>query len=137
LGIKSYALNFERRQAIRDTWLHADFLSRLCAYFIIGKPSRADALNALLKEKEIYRDILLGSPAEIPVEDSYHTLPEKIMTFISWIIRKFAGLKSEKVKKFPFRYLVVCDDDVYVNITHLHHYLDHYALSDRFYGGEV
>ena len=140
IGIKSAALNYNRRQLIRTTWftsLHPCTPVR----FLIGQVDKNDIdLNTLLDlEQTLHGDLLLGTDDKLPVRDSYHSLPEKVLYFLSYILYTYLPDKIHR-DIFPFDYLVVADDDVYVNTTHLHAYLtDHSAQIDKqsLYAGEV
>jgi len=134
IGLKSAALNFERRDLIRKTWLQSKFWGNTCLAFIIGNSSLSDIASTLLKEKEIFGDLLLGEIDEIPVPDSYHTLPIKFIEFLRWSNHFFSDQTS--LPDFPFDYVVMSDDDVYINSTFLEEFVEN-APRHRYYAGEV
>jgi hypothetical protein len=143
IGIKSGSLNFSKRQAIRDTWLKNLIITNLnynisiCAAFILGKSSVYNQINkALSLEKSIYNDILIGQ--DIPVMDSYYTLPQKVVNFMLWI-------KQQRWKQ-SIQYIIICDDDVYIHAPSLVQLLygqtgnsnkSEGVSRNRYYAGEV
>lgn len=67
VGVKSAVGHFDRRQAIRDTWMSVDlgpsFTERVCLQFITGSPRGelpVETASALQLEAYIYGDLLLG-----------------------------------------------------------------------------
>jgi len=127
IGVKSAAINLELRNAIRATWIKSISPDDgYCIAFIIGNSSYTEIEAALELESIIHKDVLLSM--EIPVQDSYFKLPQKSALFMSWIMKQ-PFLSS-------FQYMVICDDDVYLNINLLSTLLQH-APSERFYAGEV
>lgn len=116
IGIKSGSLNLSKRQAIRDTWLknlittNLKFNISICAAFLLGKSSVYNQINTSLSlEKSIYNDILIGQ--DIPVLDSYYTLPQKVANFMMWI-------KQQRWSQ-SIQYVIICDDDVYIHTPSL------------------
>jgi len=76
IGIKSWALNFDLRQAIRDTWRRNLVKNKYCVMFLVGTVSddyiENGDLNKLLEiENAFYGDLLLE---ELNVYDSYKNL---------------------------------------------------------------
>ena len=139
----------------------------------------------LLAEQAKYRDMLLA--AELPVPDSYHSLPQKVLSFLSWVQRQqWQHLQQQTKREKEFGadeqqcpeeakhstdsfenttsasnnhdknfttnkrsaaalavdYIVICDDDVHVDVWELahlllHHFLHNEAEGQFLYAGEV
>ena len=138
MGIKSYALNFQLRQAIRNSYLSEDMKSidmdyypgKKCARFIVGTVEGstvhdAPNINHLLQmEQAVFGDLLLND--EIPgVIDSYHNLVRKVMAFLNWLS-----------DNNPPKYVIITDDDVYVNMSDLTLFLSS-APVEKLYTGET
>jgi len=90
IGIKSYALNFDLRVAIRETWLRRleNLLlvgdDSICAVFLVGAAqpvASADVAMLIQTERAFFGDLLIE---ELDALDSYQTLviPE-VLRFIS------------------------------------------------------
>lgn len=142
IGIKSGALNLRKRAAIRATWmreLHStddQHQFRFVPHFLVGNSSlalaNADILAVLQKEQAQYGDVLLAEA--LPVEDTYKTLGQKVLSFLA---STFNNNQSAEVD-----YVLVMDDDVFVDVWQLKQFLTHLrgnnSTSARsFYGGEV
>ncbi len=91
MGVKSFALNAEKRQSIRQNLQrraqqYGDVV-RLSFFFLVGwSPFVAEdprVQHLLAEEKEVHGDVLLEE--ELPVEDNYLTLTDKVMTFLAWL----------------------------------------------------
>ena len=148
VGIKSAALNYDRREVIRKTWLQRDYWKNMCVAFIIGETSIETIKDTLRKEQNIYQDLLLGTDQEVPVNDSYNTLIQKVLGFLFWANRYFQSISGKRLShdihtgvnktrnKFPFSFAVICDDDVYINSTFINVFLRNTPTSG-YYGGEV
>ncbi len=91
-GVKSAALNYRRRAAIRQTWL-LDLAAanrrtdrHVCHVFVVGDThgTRVAAVaGALQLEQDTHGDLLLAD--RLPgVGDSYDNLPNKSVSFIHW-----------------------------------------------------
>lgn len=142
IGIKSSALNLPKREAIRATWLKniydamtANEQFRIQPYFLIGNSTLAhmdnSVLNVLRREKEVHGDVLLAE--QLPVADRYTSLGEKVLGFLSWLHKS-----SQQPTDRDF--VIICDDDVYVDVWQLKQYLSSLSASrptGSFYGGEV
>ena len=160
IGIKSSALHIHLRQAIRETWfvtihtnnvecMSSEFCTKFSGscvyftpYFIIGRSeyntthvnstvqSEIDAY--LSHEQLLFGDILLRD--QIDVIDSYHTLTQKTLQFIHYVVHNITHTTHRGVD-----YVVMCDDDVYVDITELTSHLttQHRNQPHRYYAGEV
>jgi hypothetical protein len=154
IGIKSFALNFDLRDAIRKTWI-ADLTDNVCVVFLVGRPKsveRVDVESLLQVEQALYGDLLLS---ELGAHDNYKHLVSCKYFLLSTIVISIATLfhnfslimKIDKTVNFfhwsletfnlsSSSYVIVSDDDVYVNISHLNLYLSTAPIS-RFYAGEM
>lgn len=122
IGIKSFSLNIHLRNIIRRTYIQRikQIMSdipevEISYYFLIGyspfiSSNRSVQFN-LFQEKFLYEDILLED--ELPIEDNFYLLTEKVVSFLSWVWKK----------KLLFDYLLITDDDTYLNIYSLIHLL--------------
>ncbi|XP_049614093.1 N-acetyllactosaminide beta-1,3-N-acetylglucosaminyltransferase 2 [Syngnathus scovelli] len=131
LAIKSTALNFENRQAIRQTWGQAGWVAtrgmdgrprqKVGGYirrvFLLGKEyprdSEWDISELLQEEGEQYGDIL-----QWDFNDTFFNLTLKDVLFWNWFSRQCSKT----------RFVFKGDDDVFVNtvnmITYLHNQLE-------------
>lgn len=133
IGVKSSVNAFEYRQAIRSAWSsRTQEDPDTCVFFLIGglnetqhAEKKAKKLNNALKnEQRIFGDLLLYP--DLPVIDSYYTLVEKTSKFM-----KFA------VVNYKFSYLMICDDDVFLDVRALTTGLRDSASRTKFYAGQV
>ena len=152
IGIKSSALNIGLRQAIRSTWFtlltSEGMRCRAVNYvplFLIGSSSHAAAnetIAALLqREQERYADLLLGSVDQLDVYDSYYNLPDKVLSGIAWIMNLFSPSPISPISPIspttptsphPIPdYIIICDDDVYLDTFTLSQYLQFQAPRTR------
>jgi len=141
IGIKSSALNIAKCAAIRSTWLgelynHDDRHRHISfePYFLIGDSSierdSPEALEVLKTEQAVYGDTLLA--AELPVHDTYYTLGQKVLSFLT---RVFGTHEAKHIFS-----VVITDDDVFVDAWELKRYLRQLQLNSSvhsFYRGEV
>jgi hypothetical protein len=124
-AVKSAATHLERRMSMRRTWVEEVLGSvPACVMFVVGAVEEPSMRWALLVERSIHADMLLG---ELQAEDHYHKLPQKMLAFFEWLVR--ASDRSS-----PF--VVVLDDDVYVRLDRLLHLLNS-VRANRFYAGSV
>jgi hypothetical protein len=153
IGIKSFALHAEERQAIRETWLRLALTQRsrdsggvhYLPFFIIGD-AVSNSTNSievtaaisryLSVEHSLHGDLLLHE--EVPVRDSYFTLPQKSLHFVDWAVQQVkAAQQTERIDDLSVPFVILCDDDVYVDVPELSRYMRHKAQSRGFYAGEV
>lgn len=140
IGIKSSAMYSAKRQSIRSTWFkQAEYLSKdnikIVPFFLVGNSSTAHTnatISRLLSyEQLLHQDLLLAD--DLPVTDSYLTLGQKVLAFMKWISVHSDGERVD--------FVIMCDDDVYIDVRQLVQYLLHLRHSPgggtRFYGGEV
>lgn len=117
LFVKSSPENFERRQAIRDTWGNESFVwSELGAsvrlVFALGvHPDvgwRSRVQSALLQEDQAYGDLIQQN-----FLDTFHNLTSKLILQFRW------GYKYCRQARF----LMSADDDIFVHMPNLVKYL--------------
>lgn len=129
LAIKSTPGNFERRQAVRETWgregLHHSEL-RVRILFLLGSSSLNDPdLSALLAfEARLYEDLL-----QWDFHESFFNLTLKMNAFIQWTLEHCSNVS----------YVFSGDDDVFVNTPMLVGYLQSLEPSkaSRLYVGQI
>lgn len=119
LFVKSSPENFERRQAIRDTWGDESFVSaelgvNVRLAFAIGVHSdvgrRSTVQQALLQEDHVHGDLIQQN-----FVDTFHNLTTKLMLQFHW---------SQKYCPRA-HFLMSADDDVFVHTPNLVQYLLH------------
>lgn len=117
LFVKSSPENFERRQAIRETWGNVSFvLSELKAsvrlMFALGVHpdigQRSRLQSQLLQEDRAYRDLI-----QLNFLDTFHNLTTKLILQFQW------GHKYCPQARF----LMSADDDIFVHMPNLVKYL--------------
>ncbi|XP_059196732.1 lactosylceramide 1,3-N-acetyl-beta-D-glucosaminyltransferase A [Centropristis striata] len=117
LFVKSSPENFERRQAIRDTWGNESFVrSELGAsvrlVFALGVHpdvrQRSRVQRALLQEDQVYRDLIQQN-----FLDTFHNLTTKLILQFHW--------SHEYCPQANF--LMSADDDIFVHMPNLVKYL--------------
>ena len=146
VGVKVAATAFEYRSALRETWFNRKKDRNDCAFwFVIGYPDEnenkklsKDVIQKLIEEARTYNDMLLGPnpaflEANLPfpwvlfnVKDSYYTLVEKTVTFMT-----FASMT------YNFQYLFMCDEDIYLRVDMLISVLKGQGERFRFFAGQV
>ena len=130
-------MHLEERQAQRETWIERinndpSFSFNSCVFFILGEVDSTNrsgeevALiqNALRVEQGIYGDLLLAE--EIPVVDSYYSLVEKTSAFMRFT-----------TNNYNFGYLMMADDDVFLDFEKVLYSLRAREAPINFYAGEV
>ncbi|KAI4798703.1 hypothetical protein KUCAC02_020514 [Chaenocephalus aceratus] len=115
LFVKSSPENFERRQAIRDTWGNESFVwSELGAtvrmVFALGVDAkrRSRVQRALLQEDQTYGDLI-----QQDFLDTFHNLTAKLITQFHWVHDYCPQA----------RFLMSADDDIFVHMPNLVKYL--------------
>uniref|UniRef100_A0A3Q1FAF3 Hexosyltransferase n=1 Tax=Acanthochromis polyacanthus TaxID=80966 RepID=A0A3Q1FAF3_9TELE len=124
LFVKSSPENFERRQAIRDTWGNESFVSSelgvsVRLVFAIGihadAEQRSRVQKALLQENQVYRDLIQQN-----FVDTFHNLTNKLILQFHW---KHAYCPQA-------HFLMSADDDMFVHMPNLVKYLQHLLSSE-------
>jgi hypothetical protein len=127
--VKSQAQNFDFRQAIRGAWGMLAKTAGVDLWFAIGIPKGDFSYllgSALKAESAAFGDILTDHL--IPeVEDSYEKLVEKSKAAIAFVVREYPG----------HEYLLMTDDDAYVDILQLVTFLREAAPPGGLYAGQV
>lgn len=106
LVVKSLTPHFDRRQAIRETWGRAGFLSNrtVLTVFLLGSTSSIDSfpdLQELLDhEAKLHKDLL-----QWDYRDTFFNLTLKEVLFLQWFSKHCPQA----------RYILKGDDDVFVN----------------------
>lgn len=108
--------NLERRDVIRQTWLHLLDKSDVQHYFVIGTGSLSGVVKETLNhEYDRYGDLLLFSH----ISDSYKALTEKLAHSLSWID-----------DHFNVKFVMKVDDDSFVRLDRVYKYLKENHDSD-------
>ena len=95
---------FEKREAVRNTWVQEMKDLKITVYFAIAK-NRNETINEELKEEsDKHQDII-----QFQFIDAYYNLTLKTISIIRWVNKKC--LNSS--------YILKADDDVIVNVGHL------------------
>ena len=98
--------SFNRRMAIRSTWMHTKMLRKVFATttrFLVGLLNcPKEELSSLKEEQNVYSDMLLLED----LKDSYHNLSAKVLLGLQW----------SQAENLNFDYLIKTDDDSYVRI---------------------
>ena len=122
--------HFIRRQAIRQTWKD----KQTNVFFIVGQTKinndgdqqqqqdQEEQTLFLRHEQELYGDL-----CEIPMEDDYKLLPEKVVQAYAWALQYFPNLQ----------WLVKADDDTFVRVNKLEDYLEKYNSNSPILIGKI
>ncbi|TYZ69251.1 hypothetical protein PybrP1_000759 [[Pythium] brassicae (nom. inval.)] len=126
--------NFAARQAIRSTWGLERALDRLgIKLLFVGctpvfhntDADKREALErAIEREKREFRDLFTH---ELACTDSYATLPDKVKQFFHYAATAHATIP----------YVMVADDDIYLQVAELARALREHGPRSRFYAGQV
>lgn len=122
LLVNSAPDNFDRRKTIRQTWKnhlkapHADRLGIAGFAFVLALTENNATQNQIEEEADIFGDII-----QIGISDFYRNLSHKVAGLFYWLYRNCA--KVDFVAKV--------DDDVYVNVRYLAHFVGSYGQSNR------
>ncbi len=138
--VPSHQGSFVKRQAIRETWksvadrtvvlfvvAHSDcqqFNLDLGIDSIASKAATCDQVdhNFLKLEQETNHDLL-----EIPMREDYHRISEKILQAYNWALKNVPNLK----------WIAKADDDMFVNVQNLEHYVKNYNSEIPVVIGEI
>lgn len=104
--IQSAPVNVKKRQALRDTWLHA--VPKMLSFFVIGRTDSQPLQETIEKENDKYGDIIQGN-----FVDSYHNVTYKVGMLLKWFNTHCSDVK----------FLVKLDDDVFMNVPAVLRYL--------------
>lgn len=113
---------YESRDTIRDTWLQLAAKLDICWFFVIGTKSLDDAAKALLHSEQSEKQDLLLLPN---IEDSYLSLPMKLLHSLAWVEKNVAT-----------KFVLKVDDDSFVRLDALVKELQEKYVNDtRLYWG--
>jgi hypothetical protein len=101
---KSSGSNFEKRQAMRQTWASHAIKSIVNVFFVIAEPKDDKTQKELESEAFVNKDMI-----QFGFQDSYYNLTLKDVALLRWAHENC--LHS--------MYILKTDDDVIVNIEHL------------------
>jgi len=109
VAVISTANNFEKRETIRQTWLHRLNSSYAGFAFVVALTGDATIQQRIEKESKEHGDII-----QINFKDHYHNLTLKAVGLLNWV-----SINCPKIS-----YLFKCDDDVYVNLPNFSAFLN-------------
>jgi len=113
-------VNFDRRKAIRETWL-SSLPKDVQYYFMIGtKELPSEDRAALEYEQHQYKDLILLTN----FKDSYYSLTSKVVSTFQWL--------DEHV---DFQYVFKADDDTFARVDMISGELMKRLVAERFYWG--
>lgn len=112
--IKSSAGNFEKRSAIRESWLQNISKFNNEYVFVVGNPSSSTIRNRIYQESAINNDLLMGSFHE----DYFNLTLKMLFTF------------NHTINYCPNQWLFSIDDDTLINLDPLNDLLD-YLISQQ------
>ena len=138
--VPSHQGSFVKRQAIRETW--KAFADRTVVLFVVAhsdcqqfnldlgidtiasKAVTCDQVdhNFLKLEQEMNHDLL-----EIPMREDYHRISEKVLQAYNWALNNVPNLK----------WIAKADDDMFVNVQNLEHYVKNYNSEIPVVIGEI
>ncbi len=131
LFVKSSSENFERRQAIRSTWGNETYIERTLGVtvrvlFALGlhpEPEQRRLLKMhLLVEDQRYHDLI-----QQDFMDTFHNLTLKLLLQLGW----------KETYCHHAQFLMSADDDVFVHIPNLIHFLQGIGRSKDLWIGRV
>ena len=108
--VKSAVKHAHKRAAIRKTWGSVASIEekKLAVIFLVGRTLNPKEQNLLVKENEIFGDILQSN-----VSDEYKSLPKKALS-------GFKFLSEQDDLRTTF--VASTDDDCFVDVPHFHDY---------------
>ncbi len=120
--INSAPANFRKRQTIRQTWrnhlkdVHEERLLGVAGFaFILGLTEDQETQNEIEKEAKTYGDII-----QVGIPDFYRNMSVKVAGLFNWLYRFCAKVE----------FVVKVDDDVYINVRNLAHFVESYHHPD-------
>ncbi|KAL3312543.1 hypothetical protein Ciccas_008864 [Cichlidogyrus casuarinus] len=109
--VKSGLDNYEHRSVIRQTWFTELARNNMRAAFILGTTMNESQAQLVDQEATLHRDII-----QYDLIDSYYNNTYKAMAALRW--------QKQMCSNNRFKYLVMMDDDYYVNVPKLRHYVE-------------
>ncbi len=121
VAVISAPSNFEKRNIIRKTWknhlkmVHRKNILGIAGFgFILGLPQN-DVIQIIIEEEsKMHGDII-----QIGIPDFYRNLSLKVAGLLNWLFRRCAKID----------FVLKVDDDVYVNVWNLVHFIQTYHKS--------
>ncbi|KAB0801331.1 hypothetical protein PPYR_05685 [Photinus pyralis] len=110
------------RMAVRRTWGRIAARNDVSIYFLIGKTSNSTLRENIEAERYTYGDILIGN-----FTDTYNNLTLKSISMLRWVKEYCPRAK----------YLLKCDDDVFLNAPRLLKLLSQLKIKRRAIYGRV
>ena len=117
-AINSAPANFRKRQVIRQTWrkhlkdAHRERLLAVAGFaFTVGLTDDAETQRQIEEESDNYGDII-----QIGISDFYLNMSMKVAGLFNWLYKYCAKVD----------FVVKLDDDVYVNVRNLVHFVQFY-----------
>jgi hypothetical protein len=117
-AINSAPANFRKRQVIRQTWrnhlkdAHRERLLAVAGFaFTVGLTDDAETQRQIEEESNNYGDII-----QIGISDFYLNMSMKVAGLFNWLYKYCAKVD----------FVVKLDDDVYVNVRNLVHFVQFY-----------
>ena len=121
VAVISAPSNFEKRDIIRKTWknhlktVHRKNILGIAGFgFILGLPQNDMIQKTIAEESKMYGDIL-----QIGIPDFYRNLSLKVAGLLNWLFRRCSETD----------FVLKVDDDVYVNVWNLVHFIQSYHES--------
>ncbi|XP_045031736.1 uncharacterized protein LOC123474019 [Daphnia magna] len=123
IAVISATMNFHQRTTIRRTWkshvqaVHRNGPLAIAGFaFILGLSEDDGTQRRIEEESQLYGDVI-----QIGMSDFYRNLPLKIAGLLNWLRSHCAG---------EIDFLLKVDDDVYVNVSNLAHFVRSYRHSN-------
>jgi len=105
--VTSHPNGRSRRNRIRKSW-GSPKSNYVKTFYIVGKVNNVSVMDELLKEENLHKDIIRGDFIE-----NHYNLSRKLQTGFEW-----------SYKNCMYKYVLKCDDDVFVNVNFLIETLD-------------
>lgn len=120
--VHSHAENFAHRKAIRQTWASTqNGNTSFKVIFLVGLVDKSKSQDTITQEGMDHQDIL-----QVDIHEGYSNLTLKSIAMLQWVTRTCPGVK----------YILKCDDDVFINLETLITDLQH-TVHSRFIMGEI
>ena len=110
IAINSATQNLHRRQAIRETWSKWIHDSNQTLIFFLSESKDQFLQKEIELENYYYNDMII-----LPILESYYLLTVKTLHILNWSISQHCS---------SIKFLVKCDDDMFVNWTNLSKFLN-------------
>lgn len=107
--ITSHPTQTDQRMAIRQTWGYYNNRYNISIAFMLGRSLHKSVDQALFNENSLHGDLITGN-----FIDSYNNLTLKTISYLEWVDKNCNRAK----------YILKTDDDVFINIPRLMHFLE-------------